>query len=92
MKKLEVNQVLRAAGRIAGEKQFIISGSQESEVVPIYQETRFLRDLVVQLHGNGIRLMRLPVDPSGTRRLRPLINGLDERTPNTPSARHLRRE
>ena len=59
MKKREVDHVLRAAGTITGEKQFIIIGSQSTGIIPIFP-------IAWSNHSRSIQWPpRMPIEQSG---------------------------
>src|SRR5258708_30009567 len=62
-----------------------------SQRLAVHHETGVVRDLVVQLHGRMICLMRLPVDPLQAVCLGPYIHGFDQRTADTFAALRLQR-
>src|SRR5260221_3728620 len=62
--------------------------------VPLYllavdDESRALRDLVVEPHRRRVRLVRLPVDARRTGLARLRVDRLDQRAPDTLAARRL---
>ena len=68
----------------------VAAGREASQHFPVDQKARFLRDLVVQLHGRFICLVRLPIHPVAAGPSCVSIDLFDQRAPySLPSCRFL---